>query len=49
MKNSSVYFMLNTNSKKVIIHCFHMYITVNDEITNKPTSEFSINQKLVYW
>ncbi|WP_204180527.1 MULTISPECIES: hypothetical protein [unclassified Staphylococcus] len=39
MKNSSVYFMLNTNSKKVIIHCFHMYITVNDEITNKPTSD----------
>lgn len=43
VENNEEYLIINTNSKKVIMHCFYLHYTLNDEVSNKDINDL-LNQ-----
>lgn len=43
VENNKEYLIINTNSKKLIMHCFYLHYTLNDEVSNKDINDL-LNQ-----
>lgn len=43
VENNKEHLIINTNSKKVIMHCFYLHYTLNDEVSNKDINDL-LNQ-----